>query len=101
MSVMVLEANLKAKGYTELAKACQAIVGSDGTRTGMCKSVDEDGMKEHAGIPKVHWIKHKLAILEDLNIFRTEAVAAGLDPTNFLATIEKEVIAVEELLSKE
>ena len=93
-----LEEILEEEGYTELLMACKSILGSDGSETGVCISVNEDAMKETMNISKVYWLKHKIVILENIEIFEEKCQELGLKIDTFIDTINKDVKKVESIL---
>lgn len=93
-----LEEILEEEGYTELLMACKSILGSDGSENGVCISVNEDEMKETINVSKVYWLKHKIVILENIEIFQEKCQELGLDVNKFIDGINKDVKKVESIL---
>ncbi|MGZ8546831.1 MAG: hypothetical protein ACXWVU_05485 [Sulfuricurvum sp.] len=96
-----LEEILEEEGYTELLNACRAIVGSDGSDNGVAKSIDENNMQETMGVSKVHWLRYKIVILENLDIFKEKCEELGLVANDFIEEINKDVIKIEDFLKKD
>ncbi len=96
--LIILEEMLETEGYDELLKACRAIVGSDGTETGVANSINEDVAKEIMGTSKVYWLKYKIIILENITIFEEKCRELSLNPDKFIKEINEEVKKVEAIL---
>jgi len=75
-------------------------VGSDGSDKGVAKSIDENNMQETMGISKVYWLKYKIVILENLDVFKEKCEELGLVANDFIEEISKDVIKVEDFLKK-
>lgn len=96
--ISLLEDILEEEGYLELLMACKTILGSDGGHSEVVYSVNEEAMAESSGYSRVYWLKYKITILENLDIFREKSEEVGLHVDRFLAEINQDVQQVEDFL---
>lgn len=95
-----LEERFTELGYSELTFACKSIVGSDETGTKIAKSIHEEHMKESVGTWKIVWLKQKITILENIELFKEECIRHGFNPDDFIQELSNEVIKIEEFLEE-
>lgn len=95
-----LEDRFTELGYSELTFACKSIVGSDETGTKIAKSIHEEHMKESVGTWKIVWLKQKITILENIELFQDECRRHGFNPDDFIQELSNEAIKIEEFLEE-
>jgi aspartate ammonia-lyase len=94
-----LEEILEEEGYFELLNACKSIVSIDDSDYSIVKPIDENNMKESMGVSKVYWLKHKIAILDNIDVFEEKCKELELNAENFLKEINDDIKAVELFLN--
>lgn len=93
-----LEDRFTELGYPELTLACKSIVGSGPNGSEIYKSIHEDNMKESVGTWKIVWLKHKITILENIELFQEECIRHGFNPDRFIQELSDEAIKIEDFL---
>lgn len=95
-----LEDRFTELGYPELTLACKSIIGTGPKGTEIYKSIHEDNMKESVGTWKIVWLKHKITILENIELFQEECIHHGFNPENFIQELSDEAIKIENFLQE-
>jgi hypothetical protein len=93
-----LEDRFTELGYPELTLACKSIVGSGPNGSEIYKSIHEDNMKESVGTWKIVWLKDKITILENIELFQEECIRHGFNPDRFIQELSDEAIKIEDFL---
>lgn len=97
----MMEDHFELIGHPELKIACKAIVGNSNNATEFRISVHEGAMKESEGVWRATWLPHKIAILENEDLFKKVANEFGYDAISFIDGLYDEITKIEGYLSSE
>ncbi|HEX5330620.1 glyoxalase superfamily protein [Sulfuricurvum sp.] len=93
-----MEDHFESLGYPQLKMACKAIVGCHNNKTDLLNSVWEMSMKANEGVWFSTWLPHKIAILQNEDLFKKVAGDFGFDATQFIDGLTKKIAQIEDFL---